>query len=60
MKYEILDIEIIRSDSCDVITTSSDVTTGGIKLPWQTSNEANYYEESFNLLAMVNENGYEL
>ena len=60
MKYEILDIEIIRSDSCDVITTSSDVTTESIKLPWQTSNDANYYEKSFNLLALMNENGYEL
>lgn len=57
MKYEILDMEIIKSGSCDVITTSGDVTTGGIKFPWQNSSNADFREESFNLMALAGADG---
>jgi len=33
-KYFTLELEIYTE--CDVISTSSDVTTGGVKLPWST------------------------
>ena len=51
-KYFTLELEIYTE--CDVISTSSDVTTGGVKLPWEITNDAN--SASYQLIFYTNMN----
>ena len=60
-KYYTLELEICTE--CDVISTSSDVTTGGIKLPWETMNDANsasYQLLSFTYMNLTDSGNYEM
>ena len=60
-KYFTLELEICTE--CDVISTSSDVTTGGIKLPWETMNDANgasYQLLSFTYMNSTDSGNYEV
>jgi len=54
-KYETPEIELCVS--MDVITTSSEVTTGGINVPWGSSASNSSYELFYEL---CNESNYEL
>ena len=38
------EVIIETAEICDVISTSEDVTTGGVKLPWSTDTSASAYQ----------------
>ena len=44
----------------DVISTSSDVTTGGVKFPWEVSDGSRYQLISFTKMDPDTTNGYEI
>ena len=48
MRYEKLKIDLISVT--DVVATSSEVTTEGVKMPWQP-NTGSSYEGAFDLLS---------
>ncbi len=54
--YEALKLRIELLDSSDVIATSADVTTGGITMPWQKSNDAS----AASFIDEVNTTNYDL
>ena len=56
-KYEALKLHFSDLDSSDVISTSADVTTGEIVMPWQKSDVS---KASFRLFDSIDESSYDV
>ena len=56
-KYEALKLHFSDLDSSDVISTSADVTTGEIVMPWQKSDVS---KVSFRLFDSIDESNYDV
>ena len=56
-KYEALKLHFSDLDSSDVISTSADVTTGEIVMPWQKSDVS---KASFRLFDNIDESSYDV
>ena len=57
-KYTAPEVQLF-SDT-DVITTSTDVTTGGVKIPWEVSDGSRYQLLSFTKMDLDTTGDYEI